>query len=969
VWLLPGTFWYQVAAELLPLNRGAGSALLVLHLLDSWGWGVNAPNVAVAALGVLREAGLVLDHIEFDGTLHRCPVDGKPHGKDGAYIAHEDAPASLWWCDWASGENGTWTAKGQSSLTVAEREALAQRMEANRKEREAEQARVHAEAAEKAKRIYAAAVDCTGHPYLTRKGVQPVPGLKVSADPDKYPSLIVPVFDEHTAITGLQFILPEKPEGGRDKNFLTGTDKAGHFFPIGGKAAAKPLLICEGLATGLSLYECTDYPVLVAFDAGNLLPVAELARRLYPEREIVLCADFDDSGRGYPDPGGIGLAKATAAALAIGGSLAVPHHEGRRADWNDLHRLMGSGEVRTQFMNHERPEPQRERQSAREEKLPAGFSLRTGGSLPGLWHTEPKEGGDPVETWVGPPLHVLGATRDEHGNAWGLLLQWEDPDGRTHIWAMPKSLLVGKDTSAWLGRLADEGWSGAPGASARNKLAQYLSTYRTDRRVRCVDRTGWHREAFVFPDTVIENRSDKSDRSDKPTETREKFVRPTKSEVGQVGQDSERIVLQVQTPHNPFRMAGTLDGWRDSVGTWARGNSRLMMALCAALAAPLLKVAGQESGGFNWTGQSSTGKTTALVAAGSVWGKGSSSGGYLRNWRATSNGLEGLAALHSDAALCLDEIGQAPGRTIMEAAYMLANGMGKARALADGSAKETKSWRCMVLSTGEKGLAEKIVEEGGRVQAGQLVRLIDIPADAGAGFGLFEDLHGHESPQAFADAVKQAAAAHYGHAAREFIGAIQGSRDEAASELRNFHVGGVPLLCPDDASGQVQRVARRFLLCAAAGERAAEWGLLPWKKGEALQAVKVCFDAWLTLRGGAGATEDTAIVEQVSLFIEQHGASRFQDVDAPTAICINRVGFRRSAENGTEFMILPESFRAEVCKGFNPRRAATILCEKGLLIPGDGKNLPRRPPCDLPGFGRRRCYTLLIKEGASNVDD
>jgi putative DNA primase/helicase len=110
-------------------------------------------------------------------------------------------------------------------------------------------------------------------------------------------------------------------------------------------------------------------------------------------------------------------------------------------------------------------------------------------------------------------------------------------------------------------------------------------------------------------------------------------------------------------------------------------------------------------------------------------------------------------------------------------------------------------------------------------------------------------------------------------------------------------------------------------------------------------------------------------VEQVTLFLEQHGASRFQDVDAPAATCVNRAGFRRATEAGTEFMILPESFKAEVCKGFNMRRSAMVLYEKGLLIPGDGKNLPRRPPCDLPGFGRRRCYTLLIKEGSFNVDD
>ena len=69
---------------------------------------------------------------------------------------------------------------------------------------------------------------------------------------------------------------------------------------------------------------------------------------------------------------------------------------------------------------------------------------------------ETKEEGDPVETWVGGLLSVLGATRDENGNAWGLLLEWPDDDGNLHTWAMPKAMLAGRDSSAVLARLADE---------------------------------------------------------------------------------------------------------------------------------------------------------------------------------------------------------------------------------------------------------------------------------------------------------------------------------------------------------------------------------------------------------------------------------------------------------------------------------------------------------------------------------
>lgn len=913
----------------------------------------------------LAGAGLVAEHLRADGLLHRCGTTEKPHGTDGAYKACLDAPASLWWNNWRTGDTGTWCATSTKDMTSAERTALRARIAEATAAAEKKKAERRALAASTAARLWKRAAPVTGreHPYLQKKDV-PSHGLRLLSNG----ILVVPVTDADGTLHSLQCITPD---GG--KRFLKGGNVAGCFFPIPAKDGGKtgPLLIAEGYATGASLHRATGHAVLVAFNAGNLLPVSQAARTLYPEREIILCADNDVETK-KPDgtPWNPGIEAATAAAQAVGGKLAVcPAHEGRPTDFNDLAAWRSLEAVRLVV------EAARAASPMESEKLPAGFELRAKGALPGLWHRELKEDGDPVETWIGPPLHVLGATRDENGSAWGLLLEWRDPDDTPHTWAMPKSMLVGKDNSAWLGRLADEGWSGAPGSRARKLLALYLTTYSTKRRARCVPCTGWHRSAFVLPDTVIgshpaQNMSDVVGHVGHSHKNNELCTSDKQNTCRTLSDGlEERIVLQVQTAHNPFQTGGTPDGWRDSIGTWAKGNSRVMLALCASLAAPLLEVCGQESGGFNWVGGSSTGKTTALVAAGSVWGKGCSSGGYVRNWRATSNGLEGLAALHSDAALCLDEIGQAPGRTVMEASYMLANGMGKARAHQDGSARAARSWRCMVLSTGEKGLAEKIAEEGGRVQAGQAVRLIDIPADAGAGMGLFEETHGHNEPQAFAEALKQAAAIHYGHAARAFIGHIQRCRHTVESDLSRFLTDGIALLCPDDASGQVRRVARRFLLCAAAGEMAAEWNVLPWEKGDALNAVKSCFAAWLAMRGGTGPAEDAALLEKVMFFIEQHGTSRFQDVDNPAATCINRVGFRRKVEGGTEFLVLPESFKAEVCKGHNVRRAAEVLLEKGLLLPGDGRNLMKKPSVDLPGYGRKRCYTILIQgEGTDVVD-
>ncbi len=271
-------------------------------------------TATAAALAVLRDAGLLVDSIAFDGALHRVPTSDKLNSKNGAYIGYADAPASLWWQDWASGESGTWTAEGESKLTAAERAELSRRMEESRRQREEEQSRVHAEAASKAQSIYIAAAECTEHPYLTAKGVSTVPGLKLHKD-----AVVVPLYDDGSKVVSLQFI-----DGDGSKRFLTGGRKRGCFFLIGGKDTEKPLIICEGLATGLSLHESLSLPVLVAFDAGNLLPVAEVARSKYPDREIIIAADNDTATEGNP-----GVTKATAAAVAVGGSLVVPRHEGR----------------------------------------------------------------------------------------------------------------------------------------------------------------------------------------------------------------------------------------------------------------------------------------------------------------------------------------------------------------------------------------------------------------------------------------------------------------------------------------------------------------------------------------------------------------------------------------------------------------------------------------------------------------
>ena len=126
----------------------------------------------------------------------------------------------------------------------------------------------------------------------------------------------------------------------------------------------------------------------------------------------------------------------------------------------------------------------------------------------------------------------------------------------------------------------------------------------------------------------------------------------------------------------PYEARGTLDNWQKGVGALAHGHTLPVLGVSAAFAGPLLHLAGLEGGGVHIFGTSSKGKTTIQQAAASVWGRGDSPG-YLRSWRTTANGLEGVAASATNTALILDELGLVEARDAASGVYSLSNGVGK----------------------------------------------------------------------------------------------------------------------------------------------------------------------------------------------------------------------------------------------------------------------------------------------------
>ena len=457
---------------------------------------------------------------------------------------------------------------------------------------------------------------------------------------------------------------------------------------------------------------------------------------------------------------------------------------------------------------------------------------------------------------------------------------------------------------------------------------------RSTGRARATTRVGWHDGVFVLPDDSI----------------------------GTTPGGELLLLQQSGTIKHSFRQRGSLSEWQEGVARLAIGNSRLMLAVSASFAAALLEPSKAESGGIHFRGQSSTGKSTALLMAASVWG-GGEPGGYVRSWRATANGLEGVAVAHCDTLLCLDELSQVQAREAGEVAYMLGNGSGKSRSNRDGLARPAAQWRILFLSSGEVSLADKMAEDTRwrKAAAGQSVRLIDLPADAGAGYGLFEHLHGYETADAFARHIKVCSTSCYGTAARAFLSHIVSEMDDVAAATIAYRQKFVERYVASGADGQVSRAAQRFGLIGAAGEIAIGAGILPWQPGSAFAAAARCLQDWIGCRGGIEPAEIQEGISQVRAFISAHGSSRFLaawEDDANHAVR-DQAGFRRREGAGWEYFVTASCWREEVCRGFDAKTIAATLHERGLLIGGDNGRFSE--VVRVPQQGSLRLYHVTSK--------
>ena len=674
-------------------------------------------------------------------------------------------------------------------------ENILNNLQKTRQEAENELLQINEHASLRAKYIWNEATETSEHPYLSKKKV-------LSHGLREYEGcLVIPLSDIDGKLWSLQFINKNS-----EKRFLSNGKKKGCYFLIG--TLAENAFICEGYATGATVYECTGKPVVVAFDSGNLKPVVQALRKKYPKLKMILCADNDCYHESGFNPG---VEKAKEAALLTNSEFVIPSFKdtvSKPTDFNDLFVLEGKDAVNAILKNPENPN-----------HIPDGFIL----SDSGLFFIDKKTS---AITRISNYIKIIAFLKN-NGEI-SRLVEFKNYKGdilRTII--RPKMFTHDGDQIRI--HLISKGFVFSGSLLSKRKLFEYITASIPEKEATLISKTGFFENIYIRPDRII-------------------------------GEAGEKIIVDEIIRDDSYGISGNLQQWNDLIARWCIGNSRLIFAICTALASVLLKICNVQNFGFHFVGNSSSGKTTCLSVAASVFGKPN----YLVSWKATDNALENIAFKHNDAPLILDELSEISPSKAGEVAYMLANGQGKKRLDKDCNARETLSWRLIFLSSGEVDLSAHMAEANKTSKAGQKVRFLNIPAKASdKSFGIFENLMGFQDGAEFADFLRSNASKYYGVISIEFIKRVL----KYQNDIRKMYIDEYQKLksqyLPKKSEGQDMRAFEKFMFVGFAGELAIKYGVICWKPNTAYQAAVACFNSWLEDKEGVGNDENRQILEHV----------------------------------------------------------------------------------------------------------
>lgn len=276
----------------------------------------------------LQSAGLIVDELVFDNQLRRVPTIAKPKDKSAYYIGFVDGEA-VHYGDWRTGLVATCSARTRK-VTRADYLKVKKAQEVYKQEQLIKQKR----SAEQCRELWlrAKSNNVAEHPYAVKKQITPY-----NARIDRKNNILIPVLDKPGEISSLQSI-----DDVGNKSYKAEAKLKGCALMIGLLLEQTTVLVCEGYATGCSLHEATNLPVVVAFNAGNLAAVSKAMAKAHPTIKLVICADNDHQGQRKTGVN-VGLDKARMVAEQLNAMLLWPEFEPENdgSDFNDIHCQQG----------------------------------------------------------------------------------------------------------------------------------------------------------------------------------------------------------------------------------------------------------------------------------------------------------------------------------------------------------------------------------------------------------------------------------------------------------------------------------------------------------------------------------------------------------------------------------------------------------------------------------------------------
>lgn len=552
---------------------------------------------------------------------------------------------------------------------------------------------------------------------------------------------------------------------------------------------------------------------------------------------------------------------------------------------------------------------------------------RTENGKEGLYRVTPKYDKDTGERlserteWLSDVISVVGIGQSETEHF--LVLEWT-PEGKQQPIKYALSLGDLGEREGWK-QLKTKGLRLTTKNYLRNELADYLQSSGERTFWHITNSTGWHNGAYILPNGEV------------------------------LGEPEIPVLFNRQSATaSGYDTQGTLESWKSEIADNVLGNPSMMLSIACALSAPLMNIIEAESFGVHLFGGSTTGKTTTTNIASSLYGHPNK---IRLSWNATALGLMNEASARNDNFMPLDEIGQSSNRKHVEqTAYALFNGVGKIQGAKDGGNRELNRWRIMAFSTGEIDVEGYLSMGGIKINAGQLVRLLNIPITRAKVYHSFPDGKAH------ADYLNYSSTQHYGVAGREWIKwlTIEDNQKTVISVHSQTKTKWLERL-PNDASPQVQRVASRFAIL----ETALQLGrfLTGWNETANSEALLHCFNEWVNIFG-LHSQEEKQIIDQVNGWLLANAEGRFIEYpNNPEQRAITNIaGYKIIPQRDDEiesFYLYPKAFE-EAIKGSPKEQASQILSDKGMLKGSNEKGYKYMVKLPYKVDPKRtRCYLLF----------